>query len=841
MNSNRASWKRNVRLAILFMKHSQALVSRLLMALLAASAAISYAEAFAHGSQFRMAWFRADVTVPIGHRLMGILPARAARVADPLEARGFILLGADAPIVWVAVDWCEIRNEAYDRWREVLAAAAGTDPHRVVVTCLHQHDAPVADLGAQRLLDDVGLPNQLCDADFHEDAVQRVAGAIRECLPSARRITHIGVGQGTVPEVASNRRVVFHDGRVAFSRGSNGGGDPRMRQSPEGLVDPCLRTLSFWEGDKPLVAVHTYATHPMSYYGRGEVSADFVGLARRLRQQEQPDVYQLYVTGCAGDVTAGKYNDGSPETRPVLAKRLQAAMLQAWRNTRRWPLGTVKFRSVELSLKFRDDEQYTAAALRQTLSDHKLDERTRILAAMGLASRQRIESGYKLSVPCVNFERALLVLLPGESFVGFQLMAQRLRPDVKVLCAGYGDCWTGYIPTRAAVADGFTDQWMWVDSDAQAQMKDALIEALRAPASQSWSRASKSSPGCVSRDVFSASADHPRYSEGSILPLIDGSILYAVTEFDKSTSDFAAARIVASRSSDGGNTWSQPDVLQDNVGRMNVMSATLRRFCSQGGSAVGLFYLVKNDPTDLKIYLRTSTDEGRTFGQPRLVTDAPGYHVMNNDRVTELYDGRLLCPIAWTSDVDRENHFVSFCYWSDDGGQVWTTGTSRVNLPRRGAMEPEVVELNDGRLLMIVRTQLGEIYASFSNDRGESWSPAVAWGVKSPESPATLRRIPSTGDLLLIWNPGYDSAADHGGRRTPLLAAVSKDEGRSWNPPRILEDRMDQQIAYTSVTFFEGKVLISYYVGENVTGNISMRFRSLPLDWFYEPVPKRYK
>ena len=133
----------------------------------------------------------------------------------------------------------------------------------------------------------------------------------------------------------------------------------------------------------------------MSYYGRGEVSADFVGLARRMRQQDDSNVFQIYVNGCAGDVTAGKYNDGSPENRPILAKRLHAAMQDAWRNTQRWPLETVGFRSVEMSLPFRGGEDFTVATLQRSLNDSKLDERTRILAAMALASRQRIDSGHK--------------------------------------------------------------------------------------------------------------------------------------------------------------------------------------------------------------------------------------------------------------------------------------------------------------------------------------------------------------------------------------------------------------------------------------------------------------
>jgi hypothetical protein len=818
------------------MSRRRSILKPLLMVTLIGIAEISDTGTLAEGTPYRLAWFRTDVTVPIGHRLMAVLPARAARVSDPLEARGFVLLGAAEPIVWVAVDWCEIRNEAHDRWREVLAAAAGTQPDRVVVSCLHQHDAPVADLGAQRLLDDVGLTNHLCDPDFQEAAVQRVAKALHSSLHESRAVTHLGVGRGLVRDVASNRRVMLSEGQIGYSRGSSSGSDPAMRDAPEGLIDPWLRTLSFWDGDQALVALHAYATHPMSYYGRGEVSADFVGLARRMRQQDDPEVFQIYVTGCAGDVTAGKYNDGSPENRPVLAKRLHAAMKCAWQDTRRWPLETIRFRSVPMSLPFRSGEQYTATTLRQTLTNPRLDERARILAAMGLASRQRIESGHTLAVPCLDFGRALLLSLPGETFVGYQLMAQRLRPDVPVLCAGYGDCWTGYIPTRAALEERFADPWLWTGGGAEAAVRSALVKVLRTPPSQWLDRQAAMSAGGLSHDVFPASAEHPRYSEGSILPLNDGSLLFAVTEFDKSASDFAPARIVARRSHDGGNTWSQREMLQDNVGQMNVMSATLRRL--RVPQEVGLFYLVKNSHDDLKAYLRTSTDEGVTFGKPRLITDAPGYHVVNNDRITELVDGRLLCPVAWTRDVKGDNRFESFCYWSDDEAKTWTTGSSRVRLPRRGAMEPEVVELNDGRVLMIVRTQLGEIYASLSHDRGESWGPAKTWGVRSPESPATLRRIPATGDLLLVWNPKYDAKTDHGGKRTPLVAAISPDEGRTWTSPRTLEDRRDQQYAYTSVAFHERSVLLSYYVADNSTGRISTRVRALPLDWFYGEAAK---
>jgi sialidase-1 len=258
----------------------------------------------------------------------------------------------------------------------------------------------------------------------------------------------------------------------------------------------------------------------------------------------------------------------------------------------------------------------------------------------------------------------------------------------------------------------------------------------------------------ISRDVYPADAGNPRYSEGSVAVLSDGSLLYATTEFIGGGADHATARIIGRVSRDGGGTWAEERVLQKNVGKQNVMSATLRRLVpGRQDGPLGLFYAVKNGPADLKFYLRISDDEARTFVEPILVTDAPGYHVMNNDRVTVLSTGRLVCPIAWTADVFKAGggHFTCHCYLSDDGGKTWRKSAGEVDQPQRGAMEPGVVELAGGKLLMIVRTQLGHIATSISSDGGDHWSPPGKLPLKAPESPATIRRVPATGDLLLIW------------------------------------------------------------------------------------------
>jgi sialidase-1 len=338
----------------------------------------------------------------------------------------------------------------------------------------------------------------------------------------------------------------------------------------------------------------------------------------------------------------------------------------------------------------------------------------------------------------------------------------------------------------------------------------------------------------IVRDVYPATEKNPRYSEGSVAALSDGATLYATTEFAGGAGDAAKARIVARESRDGGRTWGELRVLQENVGKQNVMSVTLRRLKpGADGGPLGLFYLVKNGPADLKVHLRVSKDEGKTFGEPVCVTDGAGYHVMNNDRVTVLSTGRIVCPVARTADVAKGGHFVSLCFFSDDGGKTWKKGAGTVDAPKRGAMEPEVLELNGGKLLMIARTQLGYVATAISKDGGDHWGGPGQLSVKAPESPATVRRVPATGDLLLIWNNAYDPQAGHGGKRTPLTAAVSADEGRTWKHVRDLEADAGRAFAYTSVAFMRDRVVLTYYVAEPKGNRLSSRFRSLPVGWLY--------
>ena len=273
--------------------------------------------------EFSIAPFRFDVTPPLGHALLGGLIMPAVGYDDPLEAIGYVLLGADAPIVICVVDWAGLLNEAHVAWRTTLARAAGTTPDRVAVQCVHQHNAPFTCPAARAAAAQHADLPAMFDPAFFDLCLARATAAVRAALPEAKRVTHVAHGETPVDRVASNRRMARdRDGRVLAIRESSCT-DADLIALPQGTIDPSLQTVAFYgEANRKIVACHYYATHPMSYYRDGRVSSDFCGIARKRRQAEDPGCTHLYFTGCAGNISAGKYNDGSPASRIALAQRI---------------------------------------------------------------------------------------------------------------------------------------------------------------------------------------------------------------------------------------------------------------------------------------------------------------------------------------------------------------------------------------------------------------------------------------------------------------------------------------------------------------------------------------
>jgi len=335
--------------------------------------------------------------------------------------------------------------------------------------------------------------------------------------------------------------------------------------------------------------------------------------------------------------------------------------------------------------------------------------------------------------------------------------------------------------------------------------------------------------------------DNPRNSEGAFVALADGRLLFAYSHFTGGARDDSPSYVAMRSSSDAGRTWSaQDELLVANVA-LNTMSVSLLRL-QDGRIALG--YLLRRrgagEAQQLQVLLRFSGDEARTWTEPVTCNDMPSYYVVNNDRLVQLASGRLVIPAADHKFFDGKSIGSGdcLCFLSDDAGQSWRRGAF-VPQPDPQApisfQEPLVVELTDGRLLMLIRNGTGRLYRAWSDDAGETWTTAEPTDLLSPVSPASCKRLPQTGDLLIVYNDHTGIPEDRRGHRTPLVMRLSHDEGQTWTHPRVLEDDPGGWYCYTAIHMLEDAVLLSYCAGQRATGGLNTtQITRVPVAWLYE-------
>ena len=329
---------------------------------------------------------------------------------------------------------------------------------------------------------------------------------------------------------------------------------------------------------------------------------------------------------------------------------------------------------------------------------------------------------------------------------------------------------------------------------------------------------------------------NPRNSEGDFITLKDGRIMFVYSHFTGGGSDHAAGYLAARFSSDGGKTWTKNDVtVVEREGKFNVMSVSILRL--QSGE-IALFYCRKNSIADCRPMLRLSTDEGKTWSKPILCIEKVGYNVLNNDRAVQLKSGRIILPVALhnSPSVNKFNGSgIISCHYSDDNGKTWKQSSTSQQGKNVIFQEPGIVELKDGRLMMFCRASGGFQQICYSEDQGVTWSPFKASNIASPVSPATIERIPQTGDLILVWNNHENIAPELRGRRTPYNVALSRDEGKTWEHIKTLENDPNGWYCYTALTFVGDHVLLGHCAGDRRTGGLNLtQMTRFSLDWLYD-------
>lgn len=316
---------------------------------------------------------------------------------------------------------------------------------------------------------------------------------------------------------------------------------------------------------------------------------------------------------------------------------------------------------------------------------------------------------------------------------------------------------------------------------------------------------------------------NPRHDHQLIFPLDGERLLLVWSEYydddpDPATTvggagigDEVPCRISSMVSTDRGRTWGGHKVMQPNVWKHNVKHPNLVRLSE---TEVLFSYVGWDSPTNRNVFMRRSTDNGATWGEQMQVSE-PGWYCNNADRALRLSTGRVILPAHGPYSDNyigggpyKGGNLHSFVFYSDDGFKTWKRSSDSMTAKGRGCHEPTIVELKDGRLYCLMRNTNKCQYFSISEDGGDHWSEPAPTTLDSPESPALVKRIPTTGDLIVLWN---NVPSKSNWPRTPLTAAISRDEGQTWGGYHDIDNRPDYDAAYASLTFVGDEALIAYY------------------------------
>jgi len=353
-------------------------------------------------------------------------------------------------------------------------------------------------------------------------------------------------------------------------------------------------------------------------------------------------------------------------------------------------------------------------------------------------------------------------------------------------------------------------------------------------------------------------------------------------------------QMVGKLSKDHGRTWGETTPLQSvdgrgiQLGRDTAHHSLVRLRSGKLGLIYGGPYARAG--RDGTVLYRSSADGGKTWSLPVVVE--PLFALCRTGSVRVLRSGRIVAPtLAWLSpaaglesEEEDAQMVYTWIYYSDNDGNTWKRSLSELFISLDHGQhgfysfdEPVVEELDDERLIIIGRTQMGRPYKSYSRDGGISWAWPTPVDLGSSPSPHTLARIPSTGDLLIVWNQTSTEECLNGLMRHRLSIAVSSDGGTTWGHFRNLESLDDRsyvhppppepkvylmrdwkyiqptdhklyphapgclRISYPTVTFWKNEIAITYDYGFGGQGPLAegsaTKIKIVSVDWLYGKQP----
>ena len=276
---------------------------------------------------------------------------------------------------------------------------------------------------------------------------------------------------------------------------------------------------------------------------------------------------------------------------------------------------------------------------------------------------------------------------------------------------------------------------------------------------------------------------HPTALGTNLVALADGGVMAVLSIGPQSyRAPLGSNSLVYRVTRDEGKTWgkeqkivahpdcnaSHPSVLRTRDGALHVFYLGFVRHSWKGGNPT------PEEKSD--VWTVRSRDGGKTWSKPLMIHEC--YCGATNGAI-ETRDGHIVFPFEHY--VPNPGRCVSRAAVSADGGKTWKLSNT-VDIggagDHAGALEPAAVELRDGRLWMLIRTQRGQFWEAFSADGGLAWGKARPTKIEAAHAPGHLTRLAS-GRIALVWNRRPKG-------RQELYVALSDDDGKSWGKPVLV-------------------------------------------------------
>ncbi|MBS0205527.1 MAG: exo-alpha-sialidase [Planctomycetes bacterium] len=267
--------------------------------------------------------------------------------------------------------------------------------------------------------------------------------------------------------------------------------------------------------------------------------------------------------------------------------------------------------------------------------------------------------------------------------------------------------------------------------------------------------------------------------------------------------------LMLASSDDGGKTWSKPRVVVDPVdlpGKPNrrtlvgtLWTDPLGRLWCFFDQSLGYFdgrsgdwYIRCDDPDAAEPVWSEPVRfaDGCTLNKPTVLSNGDWLipvSLWTRDRIHPWGGAKDFPGIETFGDSHKELDAIRMAnvFASSDQGKTWAR-RGGVTFPNTDFDEHMIVERRDGSLWMLARTTRG-ISESISTDKGATWSAPVESAINNVSARFFIRRLAS-GDLLLVKNGPIDVRLP---RRSSLTAFLSKNDGRTWGPGLLLDDRSE--------------------------------------------------